>query len=85
EDYNRLTTNITQASADISNLQVQLTAYWPQILASGINSTISTATTNSNRIREPDDRLKKFIFKYIRNCTQRFKRMAKYKALERFG
>ncbi|CAF2071213.1 unnamed protein product [Rotaria magnacalcarata] len=69
---NRLTTNITQASANISNLQVQLTTYWTQTVTSAITSTTS-ATTNSNRTREPADRLEKFILKYIHNCTQHVK------------
>ncbi|CAF4678970.1 unnamed protein product, partial [Rotaria socialis] len=92
---NRLTTNITQASANISNLQVQLTTYWTQTVTSAITSTTS-ATTNSNRTRDPADRLEKFILKYIHNCTQHVKRMAEnkillaraemeeYKALEHF-
>ncbi|CAF5187161.1 unnamed protein product, partial [Rotaria magnacalcarata] len=67
---NRLTTNITQASANISNLQVQLTTYWTQTVTSAITSTTS-ATTNSNRTREPADRLEKA-------------EMEEYKALEHF-
>ncbi|CAF4635762.1 unnamed protein product, partial [Rotaria socialis] len=81
---NRFTTNITRASANISNLQVQLTTYWTQTITNGITSTTSaaaTTTANSNRTREPAERLEKFILKYIQNCTQHVKRMAENKIL----
>ncbi|CAF4604289.1 unnamed protein product, partial [Rotaria socialis] len=74
---NRFTTSITQASTNISNLQIQLTNYWTQTITKGVTSTTSAATTaNPSRTREPAERLEKFILKYIQNCTQHVKRMA---------
>jgi hypothetical protein len=94
---NQLTTNIAQANAAISNLQVQLGTYWSQTTpgATALN-TSSTTTTNMNRIREPIDRLEKSVLKYIQHCTQHVKKMSEkkiqlakaqmeeYKALENF-
>jgi hypothetical protein len=94
---NQLTTNIAQANATISNLQVQLGTYWSQTTpgATALN-TSSTTTTNMNRIREPIDRLEKSVLKYIQHCTQHVKKMSEkkiqlakaqmeeYKALENF-
>ncbi|CAF4827615.1 unnamed protein product, partial [Rotaria socialis] len=69
--------DIINSRANISNLQIQLTTYWTQTITNGIISTTSAATTaNSNRTREPAERLEKFILKYIQNRTQHVKRMA---------
>ncbi|CAF4700914.1 unnamed protein product [Rotaria sp. Silwood2] len=75
---NGLTTSITQASATISSLQVQLTTYWTQTIGGGIVASTS-ATTNANRTRDPADRLEKIILKYIHYCTQHVKKMAEQK------
>ncbi|CAF4630163.1 unnamed protein product, partial [Rotaria sp. Silwood2] len=75
---NGLTTSIAQASATISNLQVQLTTYWTQTIGGGIVASTS-ATTNANRTRDPADRLEKIILKYIHYCTQHVKKMAEQK------
>ncbi|CAF4921570.1 unnamed protein product, partial [Rotaria sp. Silwood2] len=75
---NGLTTSITQASATISSLQVQLTTYWIQTIGGGIVASTS-ATTNANRTRDPADRLEKIILKYIHYCTQHVKKMAEQK------
>ncbi|CAF3472441.1 unnamed protein product [Rotaria socialis] len=72
--------DIINSRANISNLQIQLTTYWTQTITNGIISTTSAATTaNSNRTREPAERLEKFILKYIQNRTQHVKRMAENK------
>ncbi|CAF4469837.1 unnamed protein product [Rotaria sp. Silwood2] len=43
---NRLTQNITEASAIISDLQIQLTTYWTQVNAEKLVSTIADVTAN---------------------------------------
>ncbi|CAF2137892.1 unnamed protein product [Rotaria magnacalcarata] len=62
---NRFMTNIPQASANISNLQIRLTTYWTQTITKW----------------KPAERLEKFILKYIQHCTQHVKRMAENKIL----
>ncbi|CAM4824256.1 unnamed protein product [Rotaria magnacalcarata] len=95
---NRLTNNIAQASATITNLQVQLSTYWTQATAATINSTTTAIApaTNTNQIRDAVDRLEKIILKYIQHCTRHVKikaenkiglaqvQMEEYKALEDF-
>jgi len=94
---NQLTTNIVQANATISNLQVQLGTYCSQTTPGTIASnTSSTTNSNSNRIRDFIDRLEKSVLKYIQHCTQHVKimsekkiqlakaQMEEYKALEDF-
>ncbi|CAF4613706.1 unnamed protein product [Rotaria sp. Silwood1] len=81
---NRLTNNIVQASAMITNLQVQLSTYWTQTTAGAINSNSTTMTTssaavNTSRIHDAVDRLEKAILKYIQHCTQHVKNMAEDK------
>ncbi|CAF3700301.1 unnamed protein product [Rotaria socialis] len=49
---NRFTTNITQASANISNLQIQLTTYWTQTITNGITSTTPAATTLESLLKD---------------------------------
>ncbi|CAF4897995.1 unnamed protein product [Rotaria sp. Silwood1] len=70
---NRLTSNIAQASATITNLQVQLSTYWTQTTAGAINpstATTSSSAANTGRIHNAVDRLKTTILKYIQRCTQ---------------
>ncbi|CAF3929266.1 unnamed protein product [Rotaria sp. Silwood1] len=70
---NGLTSNIAQASATITNLQVQLSTYWSQTTAGAINpitATTSSASANTGRIRDAVDPLEKAILKYIQHCTQ---------------
>ncbi|CAF4310927.1 unnamed protein product, partial [Rotaria magnacalcarata] len=95
---NRLTNSIAQASATITNLQVQLSTYWTQATAATINSTTTAIApaTNTNQIRDAVDRLEKIILKYIQHCTRHVKikaenkiglaqvQMEEYKALEDF-
>ncbi|CAM4851878.1 unnamed protein product [Rotaria magnacalcarata] len=95
---NRLTNSIAQASATITNLQVQLSTYWTQATAATINSTTTAIApaTNTSQIRDAVDRLEKIILKYIQHCTQHVKikaenkiglaqvQMEEYKALEDF-
>ncbi|CAF5155888.1 unnamed protein product, partial [Rotaria sp. Silwood1] len=79
---NRLTSNIAQASATITNLQVQLSTYWTQTTAgaiSPITATTSSASANTGRIRDAVDRLEKAILEYIQHCTQHVKSMAENK------
>ena len=80
---NRLTNNIAQASAMITNLQVQLSTYWAQTTTVAINSTSTTTTsssaTHTGRIRDAVDRLEKAILKYIQHCTQHVKTWLKIK------
>ncbi|CAF1341555.1 unnamed protein product [Rotaria sp. Silwood1] len=62
-----------QASATITNRQVQISTYWTQTTADAINSrtaTISSSAANTGRIRDAVDRLKTAILKYIQHCTQ---------------
>ncbi|CAF4975195.1 unnamed protein product, partial [Rotaria sp. Silwood1] len=71
---NRLTSNIAQASATITNLQVQLSTYWTQTTAgaiSPITATTSSASANTGRIRDAVDRLEKAILEYIQHSTKR--------------
>ncbi|CAF3933308.1 unnamed protein product, partial [Rotaria sp. Silwood1] len=106
---NRLTENIVQATATISDLQIQLTTYWAQVNAEKLTTTIAenvativcekinnnkkstTATTTTaaaatsptatpsptitttntlkNQVRDPIERLEKYILEYIRTYT----------------
>ncbi|CAF3929302.1 unnamed protein product [Rotaria sp. Silwood1] len=71
-----------QASATITNLQVQLSTYWTQTTAgaiSPITATTSSASANTGRIRDAVDRLEKAILEYIQHCTQHVKSMAENK------
>ncbi|CAF5100677.1 unnamed protein product, partial [Rotaria sp. Silwood1] len=71
---NGLTSNIAQASATITNLQVQLSTYWSQTTAGAINpitATTSSASANTGRIRDAVDPLEKAILKYIQHSTKR--------------
>ncbi|CAF5085252.1 unnamed protein product, partial [Rotaria sp. Silwood1] len=63
-----------QASATITNRQVQISTYWTQTTADAINSrtaTISSSAANTGRIRDAVDRLKTAILKYIQHSTKR--------------
>ena len=78
---NRITMEIAQASATISDLQIQLGTYWSLTLAGTAltmpESTTATApTTTSNRPRDPIDRVEKCILNYIQLCTQHVKKAA---------
>ncbi|CAF5001113.1 unnamed protein product, partial [Rotaria sp. Silwood1] len=71
-----------QASATITNLQVQLSTYWTQTTAGAINpitATTSSASANTGRIRDAVDRLEKAILKYIQRLQ-----IEEYKVLEDF-
>ena len=78
---NRLTVEIAQASATISDLQIQLGTYWTQQTTAPATSATTTTTTatTTNRARDPVDRLEKSILKYIQHCTQHVKKMAENK------
>ena len=79
---NRLTAEIAQAGATISDLQIQLGTYWTQQTTAPVAPAAATAittTTTTNRAREPIDRLEKSILKYIQHCTQHVKKMAENK------
>jgi len=95
---NQLTTSIAQASATISDLQIQLATYWSQNIADtmlSLNTSLNT-NTNANRLRESSDRLERIILNYIHHCTQHVRKSAQnkikiataqkneYKALEEF-
>ncbi|CAF5149860.1 unnamed protein product, partial [Rotaria sp. Silwood1] len=111
--------NIVQATATISDLQIQLTTYWAQVNAEKLTTTIAenvativcekinnnkkstTATTTTaaaatsptatpsptitttntlkNQVRDPIERLEKYILEYIRTYTQHVKKMAENK------
>ena len=77
----RLTTNIAQANAIISKLQIELATYWSQTTAGTTlcTATSSAVTGNTNRIRYSLDRLEKVILKYIQHCTQHIKTMSEDK------
>jgi hypothetical protein len=76
---NQLLLKIGQASASISDLQIQLGTYWTQAAAGSLTSTSTTTTSNTNRARDPVDRVEKSILKYIQHCTQHVKKMAEIK------
>jgi hypothetical protein len=71
---NQLLIKIAQASASISDPQIQLGTYWNQTTA-GVMTT-STTSNNTNRTRDSVDRVEKSILKYIQHCTQHVKKMA---------
>jgi hypothetical protein len=75
----QLTTNIAEANATISNLQIQLSTYWSQAIAGVPVSTTTSSTNNSNRLRDSTERLEKIILKYIQHCTQHVKKLAENK------
>ncbi|CAF3761479.1 unnamed protein product, partial [Rotaria sp. Silwood1] len=56
KNINRLTSNIAQASATITNLQVQLSTYWTQTTAGAINP--STATTSSSAANTAENKIR---------------------------
>ena len=88
---NQLLAKISQASATISDLQIQLNIYWAQLTSTPAPSTTTTGdntnntpsltatTTTTNRIREPVERLERMILKYIHHCTQHVKRLSENK------
>ncbi|CAF3229367.1 unnamed protein product [Rotaria sp. Silwood2] len=83
---NRLTNNIAQTNAQITNLQIQLNTYWTQTTAGTMNTTMTSNAplttapgTNTNRIRDAVDRLEKTILQYIQHCTQHVKNMSENK------
>ena len=83
---NQLLLKIGQASASISDLQIQLGTYWSQTAAAGAlpstttTTTATTTTSNTNRSpRDPVDRIEKAIVKYLQHCTQHVKKMAESK------
>ena len=86
---NRLIADIAQASATISDLQVQLGTYWVQTIGTPLTSTtVTTSTTDppavltvsdANRNRDPVNRIEKSILRYIHHCTQHVKKMAETK------
>jgi hypothetical protein len=71
---NQLTSKMTQASARISELQIELGVYWTQTTAP-----TTTTTSTTNRPRDSIDRIEKAILKYIHHCTQHAKKMAEIK------
>jgi hypothetical protein len=62
---------IAQASATISDMQIQLSTYWSQTIAGTI-----VVATGTNHIHDPVDRIEKAIVKYIQHCTQHVKKLA---------
>jgi hypothetical protein len=83
---NRLIADIAQASAAISNLQVQLGTYWVHTTGAALPpATVTTAdpptltVTDTNRTRDPVNRIEKSILKSIHHCTQHVKKMAETK------
>ena len=86
KNINRFTTEIAQAGATISDMQIQLSTYWSQSsTGAGLNTNTAaatnTTTTSSNnnyrdRARDSVDRLEKCILRYIQHCTQHVKKMA---------
>ncbi|CAF1552774.1 unnamed protein product, partial [Rotaria sordida] len=114
---NRLTESIAQATATISDLQIQLTTYWTQVNVEKLTTTIAenvativcekinnnkksiTTTTTApaaatsptatplptatntlkNQVREPIEKLEKYILKYVYTYTQHVKKMAETK------
>ena len=85
---NRLIAEIAQASATISDLQVQLGTYWVHTTGAPMPpATVTTATTDppaltvtdANRTRDPVNRIERSILKYIHHCTQHVKKMAETK------
>ena len=83
---NRLIADIAQASATISDLQVQLSTYWVHTTGTTFPSATVTTTdppgltvTDANRTRDPVNRIERSILKYIHHCTQHVKRMAETK------
>ena len=75
---NQLSVKIAQASAAISNMQIQLSTYWNHTLA-GTVPTTTPSTTNNNRARDNVDRLERSILSCIQHCTQHIKKMAETK------
>ena len=83
---NRLTAEIAQASAAISDLQVQLGTYWIHTTGMALPPATVTTTdpltltvTEANRSRDPVNRIEKSILRYIHHCTQHVKKMAETK------
>ncbi|CAF1635428.1 unnamed protein product [Adineta ricciae] len=78
---NQLSVKIAQASAAISNMQIQLSTYWNHTLVGTAPTTTSssTSTTNNNRARDNVDRLERSILNYLQHCTQHVKKMAETK------
>ncbi|CAF5039979.1 unnamed protein product, partial [Rotaria sp. Silwood1] len=77
KNINRLTSNIAQASATITNLQVQLSTYWTQTTAGAINpstATTSSSAANTGRIHNAVDQLETAILEYIQHFTQHVKK-----------
>jgi hypothetical protein len=74
----RLSAEISQASATISDLQIQLSTYWNQTTA-GVAATNATNATATTRSRESVDRIERSILKHIQNSTQHVKKMAENK------
>jgi hypothetical protein len=83
---NRLIAEIAQASAAISDLQVQLGTYWVHTTGAAMPpATVATTdpttltVTDANRTRDPVNRIERSILKYIHYCTQHVKKMAETK------
>ena len=83
---NQLSSQIAQASATISDLQIQLGTYWTQttsnvtaVAATTANSSSVPSTTTASRTRDPIDRIERAILKYIQHCTQHVKKLAENK------
>ena len=74
----RLSADIAQASAIISDLQIQLSTYWNHTTAGTAAATVIGSTTTS-RARDSVDRIERSILKYIQHCTQHVKKMAENK------
>ncbi|CAF4078963.1 unnamed protein product [Rotaria sordida] len=87
---NQLSATIAQANATISDLKIQLSAYWSQIPVTAAETNTTTTTTitaaavtpklmvvplSIDRIRSKTDELGKLILKYLQHCTQQVKKM----------
>jgi uncharacterized protein YoxC len=66
---NQVSTKIAQASASISDLQIQLGTYWNQRIA----GTASTTANTTNRARDSVDHLEKSILRYMDQILKKLK------------
>ena len=86
---NQLLAKTAEASATISDLQIQLNIYWAQLTSTAAPSTTTndntnntstlTTTSTTNRIREQIERIERIILKYIHQCTQHVKKLSENK------
>ena len=87
---NQLSAKIAEVNAVLSDLKIQLNIYWAQVTTAAIPSaaatmsdsmpTMTTTSTTTNRnIREPAEKIERYILKYIHHCTQHVKKLAENK------